>query len=124
MKTPGHFVFCALACCIGSAFAQERVSVADARKLLLAAIDAPDGRAQGVLVGEAAEAITRRFNGTTAIQVEVTTVRRYAQQGCSRLNVRVWQDGVLLPAASAPRRQTIDIGINYCRDGQPPKSLD
>jgi hypothetical protein len=34
-----------------------------------------------------------------------------------------WQDGVLLPGASSPRRQTIDFGINYCLDGQPPRSL-
>jgi hypothetical protein len=34
---------------------------------------------------------------------------------------RFWQDGVLLPGASGPRRQTIDFGINYCRDGQPPQ---
>jgi hypothetical protein len=42
--------------------------------------------------------------------------------------VRFWQDGVQLPnygagGLLAPRRQTIDFGINYCRDGQPPRSL-
>ena len=31
--------------------------------------------------------------------------------------------GVLLPGASSPRRQTMDFGINYCPDGQPPQSL-
>jgi len=34
-----------------------------------------------------------------------------------------WQDGVLLPGASSPRRQTMDFGINYCLDGRPPQSL-
>jgi len=29
----------------------------------------------------------------------------------------------LLPGATAPRKQTIDFGINYCLDGLPPKSL-
>jgi len=58
----------------------------------------------------------------------VSTEKRYAQPGCSRLNVRFWQDGVQLPnygagGVQAPRRQTIDFGINYCRDGQPPQSL-
>jgi hypothetical protein len=30
---------------------------------------------------------------------------------------------VLLPGAKAPRKQTIEFGLNYCLDGMPPKSL-
>ncbi len=116
--------FAALALCVSGGFAQVRVDVPDLRSLLVAAIDAADGRAQGILAGPAAEAITQRFKGTTPIHLDVSTVRRYVQAGCSRLNVRAWQDGVQLPGAPAPRRQTIDVGINYCRDGQPPKILD
>ena len=105
------------------ALAQDRSPVQDARPLLIAAIDSPTGQAQGVLVGEIADAITERFKGTSPIYVDVSTERRYAQAGCSRLKVRFWQDGVQLPGVAVPRRQTIDFGINYCRDGQPPKSL-
>ena len=105
------------------ASAQERIPVQDARPLLIAAIDAPSGEAHGMLVGEIADAVTQRFKGTSPIYIDVTTERRYAQAGCRRLKVRFWQDGVQLPGAPAPRRQTIDFGINYCRDGQPPKSL-
>ena len=107
----------------GAASAQQRVAVPDARQLLIAAIDAADGQAHGVLTGELADAITARFKSTTPIHIDVSTVKRYAQPGCRRLNVRFWQDGVQLPGAPAPRHQTIDFGINYCRDGQPPKSL-
>jgi len=103
--------------------AQDRTSVKDTRLLMLAAIEAPSGQAQGVLVGDVADAITQRFKATTPIYIDVTTERRYAQAGCSRLRVRFWQDGVQLPGAPAARRQTIDFGINYCRDGQPPRSL-
>ena len=103
--------------------AQDRASVQDARPLLIAAIDAPNGEAHGMLVGEIADAVTQRFKGTSPIYIDVTTERRYAQPGCRRLKVRFWQDGVQLPGVPAPRRQTIDFGINYCRDGQPPKSL-
>lgn len=106
-----------------SASAQRRVPVENARALLVAAIDAPDGQAHGILSGDLADAITQRFKATTPIYIDVSTERRYAQVGCSRLNVRFWQDGVQLPGAPAPRRQTVDFGINYCRDGQPPKSL-
>ena len=105
------------------ASAQERIPVQDARPLLIAAIDAPSGEARGRLVGEIADAVTQRFKGTSPIYIDVTTERRYAQAGCRRLKVRFWQDGVQLPGVPAPRRQTIDFGINYCRDGQPPKSL-
>ena len=106
-----------------SAFAQSRVAVPDARQLLITAIDAPDGRAHGILTGEIADAITRRFKATTPIHVDVSTEPPYVPEACRRLKVSFWQDGVLLPGADAPRRQTIDFGINYCRDGMPPKSL-
>lgn len=106
----------------GAAPAQQRLPVPDARPLMLAAIDAPDGRAHGVLDGHLAEAITRRFDAATPIYIDVSTERRYSQPGCSRLQVRFSQDGVRLPGTDAPRRQTLDFGIDYCRDGLPPKS--
>jgi len=121
-----YFVVTWLAALSGLALevsAQDRTPVQDARPLLIAAIDAPGGAAHGTLVGEIANAITQRFKGTSPIYIDVTTERRYAQAGCRRLKVRFWQDGVQLPGVPAPRRQTIDFGINYCRDGQPPKSL-
>ena len=113
----------AVPCIALDASARDRTPVQDARPLLIAAIDAPTGQAHGMLVGEIADAVTQRFKGTSPIYIDVTTERRYAQPGCRRLNVRFWQDGVQLPGVPAPRRQTIDFGINYCRDGQPPKSL-
>lgn len=113
----------AVPCIALDASAQDRTPVQDARPLLIAAIDAPTGQTHGMLVGEIADAVTQRFKGTSPIYIDVTTERRYAQPGCRRLKVRFWQDGVQLPGVPAPRRQTIDFGINYCRDGQPPKSL-
>jgi len=107
----------------GAVLAQQRVAVTDARRLLIEAIDAADGQAHGVLTGQLADAITQRFKATTPIYIDVDTERRYAQDGCRRLKVRFWQDGVQLPGVPAPRRQTVDFGINYCRDGLPPKSL-
>ncbi len=107
----------------GAAQASERMPVTDARPLMLAAIQASDGAAHGVLTGEIADAISKRFSATTPIFVDVTTERRYAQAGCSRLKLSFWQDGVLLPGAKSPRKQTIEFGINYCLDGLPPKSL-
>jgi hypothetical protein len=106
-----------------SAQAPDRTPVRDPRPLLLAAIQSTDGQARGVLTGDVAEAISKRFAASTPIFIDVTTERRYVQAGCSRLKVTFWQDGVLLPGAKAPRKQTIEFGINYCLDGLPPKSL-
>ena len=103
--------------------APSPVAVQDARALLVAAIDAPDGRAQGILSGDLAQAITQRFQSRSPIHIDVITLKRYAQPGCRRLQVTFWQDGVLQPGNTAPRRQSVAFGINYCRDGQPPRSL-
>lgn len=120
-RVPAALAAAGLTLC-APAQAQQRVPVENARALLIAAIEAPDGQARGVLIGEMADAITQRFKATTPIYIDVTTERRLAQAGCSRLKARFWQDGVQVPGATAPRRQTVDVGINYCRDGQPPKS--
>ena len=123
MKTHALVALLPALCTAVAAMAQERIAVKDTKPLLIAAIEAPGGQAHGVLVGDIADAITQRFKGTTPIYIDVSTERRYAQAGCSRLNVRFWQDGVQLPGVPAPRRQTIDFGVDYCRDGQPPRSL-
>jgi hypothetical protein len=106
-------------------YAQDgtRVPVEDVRILLVTAIDSPSGEARGVLTGQMAKMITDRFRATGPILIDVTTQKRYAQSGCSRLNLRFSQDGVQLPGAAAPQLKTVDIGLNYCRDGLPPKSL-
>ena len=100
-----------------------RVPVDDVRVLLVSAIDSPTGQAQGVLIGRMASLVTERFRASGSILIDVTTERRYRQPGCSRLKLTLSQDGVNLPGAAGPERQTVDIGLNYCRDGLPPKSL-
>jgi len=100
-----------------------RTPVPDARPVLLAALQSADGTAHGVLTGEMADAITKRFEATSPIYIDVSTERRYREPGCSRLKVLFWQKGVRLPEAKAPRKQTIEFGINYCATGLPPKSL-
>jgi hypothetical protein len=119
-------LLCAIASTAGMVTAAEprpRLPVPDARPLLVAAIDAPDGRAHGVLSGPLATALTERFHATSPIHIDVSTEIRYAQEGCRRLKVSFFQDGVLLPRAAAPRRQTMDFRLDYCRDGRPPVSL-
>lgn len=100
-----------------------RIEVESAKPLLIQALNAENGEAHGLLTGEMAEAITQRFAATSPIFIDVTILRRYRQPGCARLNVVFSQEGVRLPETTAPRRQTVEFGINYCLDGLPPKSL-
>jgi len=90
---------------------------------MVAAIDSPSGQAQGFLSGKQADAITRQFKASTPILIDVSTERRYQQPGCSRLKVTFSQEGLHLPGFTTPQRRTVDVGLNYCRDGKPPKSL-
>ncbi len=100
-----------------------RTPVLDARDLLLTALRSSDGQAHGVLSGDMADTITRRFAASSPIFIDVTTLRRYRQPGCSRLKLLFRQEGVRLPDSTSARQQTIEFGINYCLDGLPPKSL-
>ena len=101
----------------------SRQPVTDAAPLMRQALAAIDGKASGVLTGEKADAISRRFQTQSPIHIDVRTERRYAQHGCARLKVLFWQDGVLLPGADKARRQSIEFGIDYCASGEPPASL-
>jgi hypothetical protein len=115
-----------LALASGSACPQSaasRVPIDDVRVLMIAAIDSPTGTASGFLSGKQADAITQQFKASSPILIDVSTERRYQQPGCSRLKVTFSQEGLHLPGFSTPQRRTVDVGLNYCRDGKPPKSL-
>lgn len=126
MKLENASIALAFASCAFGAVAAEgsaRLPVEDFRPLLVKAIESSEGTAFGILIGPMAEALTTKMKATSPILIDVTTLRRYKQVGCSRLNVRFSQDGVVLPGTDKPRNQTLDVGLNYCRDGRPPKSL-
>lgn len=100
-----------------------RIPVQDFKVLLVQAIDAPDGKAHGILVGELATALSARMQTAAPILLDVSTLKRYRQEGCRRLNLRIRQDAVVLPGTTQPQSKFLDVGINYCRDGSPPRSL-
>ena len=109
-----------LASAVPGALAQPRLPVTEARTLMLAAFDAPDGAAAGVLSGPTAAAISQRFGTSAPILVDVQTLHPLAQPGCRRLQVRFSQQEVQLPGSPAPRPQVMEFGVDFCRDGQPP----
>ncbi|MDO9227354.1 MAG: hypothetical protein Q8M09_11885 [Pseudomonadota bacterium] len=89
-----------------------------AKPLLLQAIDAPDGRSKGILVGTVAEKFVSTTGSSAPVRVEVTTVKRFKQEGCRRLNLRMSQADV--PTKDGRKVVfAMDYGINLCRDGSP-----
>ena len=118
-----------LAVCVGALALEGRCSetqsavnkVSDVRQLLVAAIDSSTGTARGEFVGPFADGLKKKFQSGAPILVDVSTEKRFSQEGCSRLKM-VWsQDKVVLPDSKGPQRKTVEFGLNYCRDGMPPR---
>lgn len=84
------------------------------KQLLLMAIDAPDGKASGVLTDSIADRLRQTTGSTLPVLVEVSTLKHFRQDGCRRLNLRIRQEG------AGKGQFGIDYGINLCRDGSPP----
>ncbi len=89
-------------------------SSATVKQLLLMAIDAPDGKASGVLTDAIADRFRQASGSTLPVLVEVSTLKHFRQEGCRRLNLRIRQEG------AGKGQFDIDYGINLCRDGSPP----
>lgn len=99
----------------------ERIPVLDIRALMFAALDAPDGSAYGTLIGADADRMTSFFQASSPLLIDITTERRLQQPGCSRLRMQFTQEGVRIDPQAKPQRQVAVVGINYCRDGGPPR---
>jgi hypothetical protein len=90
-----------------------------AKPLLIQAIDAPDGRAHGEIVGPIANKFREATKSSAPVMAEVTTIKSFKQEGCKRLNVRLKQANV--PTKDGKLTEFgVDYGINLCRDGSPP----
>ena len=89
------------------------------KPLLIHAIDAPDGKSAGVLVGAVAEKIVSTTGSSAPVRAEVITIKSFKQEGCKRLNLRLSQADV--PTKNGKKTVlAMDYGINLCRDGNPP----
>ena len=89
------------------------------KPLLMYAIDAPDGKSAGVLVGAVAEKFVSTTGSSAPVRAEVTTIKSFKQEGCKRLNVRLSQADV--PTKDGKKMVlAMDYAINLCRDGSPP----
>ena len=99
-----------------TANAAESFSV---KALLMHALNAPDGTAKGIVEGKEADAIHAATGASDPVRAEVTTIKKFNQEGCSRLAVRLVQ-----PNAPTKEGGKMDFALNYelnlCRNGMPP----
>ena len=99
-----------------TANAAESFSV---KALLMQALNAPDGAAKGIVMGKEADAIHAATGASDPVRAEVSTIKKFNQEGCSRLAVKLVQ-----PNAPTKAGGKADLVLNYelnlCRNGMPP----
>ena len=89
------------------------------KALLMQALNAPDGTAKGIVAGKEADAIHAATGASDPVRAEVSTIKKFNQEGCSRLAVRLVQ-----PNTPTKEGGKTDFALNYelnlCRNGMPP----
>lgn len=83
--------------------------------LMRSAIDAPDGRASGVLNDGVAALVARTTGSTNPVTAQVETTHVFRQVGCRRLKATLSQVVAGAPGAVFP------FEMNLCRDGEIPR---
>lgn len=92
---------------------------ASVKALLMQAMDSPDGASRGIIEGQEADKIHAVTGASDPVRAEVSTIRKFKQEGCRRLKLRLIQP-------NAPTRDgkhvdfALDYELNLCRDGSPP----
>ena len=108
---------------VAGALDSERTE-ADLRAFLVAALQAPDGRSNGVLTGRVPALMASMFSTSAPLRVAVSTLRKYREPGCARLDVKFSQAAVIASKDAAPVEKRFAVQLNYCLDGRPPKHPD
>lgn len=90
------------------------------KHFLFQALSSPTGSAEGVLTNDKIAAyFQQQTHSTEPVKVSVATVKRFSQEGCSRLAVTLSQDKVpMKDGGNVPFNMGYEI--NLCRDGSPP----
>lgn len=89
------------------------------KALLIQAIDAPDGKASGEIVGPVAERFRQATGSSAPVLADVSTIKSFQQEGCKRLQLRLRQGGVT--GKDGKQGEVVfSYDLNLCRDGTPP----
>ena len=107
----------------GSLSNQTMQSIQFLAPLLVKAIQSENGEASLVMDnGPLMDHLKRNGISSEPLHINVTTLKRFKQQNCSRLNIQFTQDHVSVAGDMQPRKREIDYQISYCIDGTPPKN--
>ncbi|MFA6202594.1 MAG: hypothetical protein WC710_05335 [Gallionella sp.] len=117
MITPKHIIAtAAFSLFVTTAGGAEIYSV---KALLMQALSAPDGKAHGIVAGKEADAIHSATGASDPVRAEVSTLKRFKQEGCSRLAVKLIQPNT--PTKSGAKTDfSLNYELNLCRNGMPP----
>jgi hypothetical protein len=99
--------------------ASEMTQYTHIKPLLLAAIDASDGKASGMLTGPLASLFRTTTGSKCPLLATVTTVGDFSQPGCKRLNLHLQQQGVRTVSDESGNFE-VNYGLNLCRNGEAP----
>jgi len=91
------------------------VQAASLGALMKSAIDAPDGRASGVLNDGVAALVARTTGSATPVTAQVETIHVFRQDGCRRLKATLSQ------AVAGTSGAVFPFEMNLCRDGAIPR---
>jgi len=101
---------------VTAANAAESVSV---KALLMQALNAPNGAAKGIIEGKEADAIHTATGASDPVRAEVSTIKKFNQEGCSRLAVKLIQPNT--PTKEGGKTDfVLNYELNLCRNGMPP----
>ena len=89
------------------------------KPLFLQALDDPHATIQGEMIGTLADKFRSTTKSESPVIATVTTVKQFNQPGCSRLNLRLEQANVM-DKTGKPFTYSMNMGINYCKNGSPP----
>lgn len=89
------------------------------KPLFLQALDDPRATIQGEMIGPIADKFRSTTKSISPVIATVTTIKQFNQPGCSRLNLRFDQANVM-DTKGKPITFSMNIGINYCKNGNPP----
>jgi hypothetical protein len=100
-----------------TAHASESYSV---KALMMKALNSPMGMANGIIEGKEADKIHETTGSYDPLRGEVTTLKRFKEEGCSRLAVKLIQ-----PNTPTQQGTKTDFALNYelnlCKNSLPPR---
>lgn len=101
----------------GSALASESYTV---KALMMRALNSHAGVARGIVEGKEADKIHETTGSYDPLRGEVTTIRRYKEEGCSRLAVKLTQPNT--PTQQGTKTDfVLSFELNLCQSGMPPR---